>query len=319
MRTAGVLKLVGARLFGLAPLLLTVSLLTFGMMDMVPGDIRDRILGVDATVEQFEALGEKLGLNDPFVVRYGKWLWGAVRGDLGTSAYNSQRVTDAVLDTLPVTLSLTFGGMFVAIVIGVPAGVYAGLHRGGPIDRVSVLAATIGQALPNFWVAMLLVVPFALWWRVVPATGFTPPTESFIGWIQSIALAAVALGTSASAALARQTRGAVIDVLKQDYIRTARGKGLSERAVVFKHALKNAAIPVITTIGFQVNGLLGGALIVEQVFGLNGFGSLAIDAVRTQNIPMMQGVVIMGTIVIVSVNILVDAAYGLVNPKMRPA
>ncbi len=165
---------------------------------------------------------------------------------------------------------------------------------------------------------MLLVVPFALWWRLLPATGFTPPTEDVGQWLASIVLAAVALGTSASAALARQTRGAVIDALQQDYIRTARAKGLSERTVTFKHALKNAAIPVITTLGFQVNGLLGGALIVEQVFGLNGFGSLAIDAVRTQNIPMMQGVVIMGTLVIVSVNVLVDVAYGWVNPKVRP-
>ena len=311
-------RLVIARVVGIVPILLIVSFLTFTMLHMVPGDIRDRILGVDATAEQFEALGEKLGLNDPFLVQYGRWLYRAVQGDLGTSAYNSQRVTDAVLDTLPVTLSLTFGGVFVAVLIGVPAGVYAGLHRGSLVDRTAVLLATVGQALPNFWLAMLLVIPFALWWRILPATGFTPPTESVGAWLQSITLASIALGTSASAALARQTRGGIIDVLQQDYIRTARAKGLSDQVVTFKHALKNAAIPVITTIGFQVNGLLGDALIVEQVFGLNGFGSLAIDAVRTQNIPMMQGVVIMGTLVIVSVNILVDVAYGFVNPKVRP-
>jgi peptide/nickel transport system permease protein len=311
------IALFAARITGLVPLLLIVSFLTFGMLHMVPGDIRDRVLGTEATVEQFEELGEKLGLNDPFLVQYGRWLVNAARGDLGTSAYNSQKVTDAVMDTLPVTLSLTFGGMFIAIVLGVPTGVYAGLHRGSMIDRGAVLIATIGQALPNFWVAMLLVVPFALWWRLVPATGFTPPTEDFVEWLRSIALASIALGTSASAALARQTRGAIIDVLKQDYIRTARAKGLTSRVITFKHALKNAAVPVITTIGFQVNGLLGGALIVEQVFGLNGFGSLAIDSVRTQNMPMMQGVVVMGTLVIVSVNIVVDLAYGYVNPRVR--
>jgi peptide/nickel transport system permease protein len=305
------------RLFGLIPLLLIVSFMTFGMLHMVPGDITDRILGTEATAEQYAELAEKLGLNDPFLVQYGRWLGGAVTGDLGTSAYNSQKVTDAVMDTLPVTLSLTAGGMLVAIIIGIPAGVYAGLHRGSSIDRAAVLIATIGQALPNFWVAMLLLVPFALWWQLVPATGFTPPTTSFTGWIASISLASIALGTSSSASLARQTRGAIIDVLKQDYIRTARAKGLPRRTITFKHALKNAAIPVITTIGFQVNALLGGALIVEQVFGLNGFGSLAIDSVRTQNIPMMQGVVIMGTLVIVSVNIIVDVAYGYVNPRVR--
>jgi len=284
---------------------------------MVPGDIRDRILGMEATAQQYEDLAEKLGLNDPFIVQYGRWLGRAIQGDLGTSAYNSQKVTDAVLDTLPVTLSLTFGGLFIAIMLGIPTGVFAGLHRGSLIDRGGVLLATIGQALPNFWVAMLLVIPFALWWRLVPATGFTPLTEDFGGWLRSIALASVALGTSAGAALARQTRGAIIDVLQKDYIRTARAKGLPNRIIIFKHALKNAAIPIITTIGFQVNGLLGGSLIVEQVFGLNGFGSLAIESVRTQNIPMMQGVVVMGTLVIVCVNIAVDMAYGFVNPRVR--
>jgi len=306
-----------SRLAGLVPLLLIVSFLTFGMLHMVPGDVRDSILGMEATAEQYEDLAEKLGLNDPLVVQYGRWLARAGRGDLGTSAYNSQKVTDAVLDTLPVTLSLTFGGLFIAVLLGIPAGVFAGLHRGSLVDRACVLTATIGQALPNFWVAMLLVVPFALWWRLVPATGFTPPTEDFGAWINSIALASIALGTSAGAGLARQTRGAIIDVLQQDYIRTARAKGLPNRTIIFKHALKNAAVPVITTIGFMVNGLLGGALIVEQVFGLNGFGTLAIDSVRNQNIPMMQGVVVMGTLVIVGVNIAVDLAYGFVNPKVR--
>ncbi|MEX0941708.1 MAG: ABC transporter permease [Pseudomonadales bacterium] len=312
-------RLLLSRLFGLVPLLLMVSLLTFAMLHMVPGDIRDQILGTEATAEQYEELGKKLGLNDPFLVQYGRWLANALQGDLGTSAYNSQKVTEAVLDTLPVTLSLTIGGMFVAIIIGVPAGVYAGTYRGSFVDRGAVLFATIGQALPNFWLAILLIIPLALWWKLVPATGFTPPTESVVEWLRSIAIASIALGTSASAALARQTRGAVIDVLRQDYIRTARAKGLPNHMVIVKHALKNAAIPVITTIGFQVNGLLGGALIVEQVFGLNGFGSLAINAVRTQNMPMMQGVVVMGTLIIVCVNIAVDVAYGFVNPKVRPS
>ena len=313
------LKLLAARVVGLVPLLLIVSFLTFLMLHLVPGDIRDIVLGVDATPEQYEELGEKLGLDDPFVIQYGRWLFKAVQGDLGTSAYNSQTVVDAVLDTLPVTLSLTFGGMLVGVLIGVPAGVWAGLHRGSLVDRAAVLGATVGQALPNFWIAIILVIPFALWWQLLPATGFTPPTESVVEWLRSVALASVALGTSASAALARQTRGAVIDVLATDYIRTARAKGLPERTVTFRHALKNAAVPIVTTIGFQVNGLLGGALIVEQVFGLNGFGSLAIEAVRTQNIPIMQGVVMMGTLVIVAVNIAVDVAYSYVNPRMRPA
>ena len=312
------LRLLATRVAGLAPLLLIVSFLTFTMLHLVPGDIRDIILGVDATPEQYAELGAKLGLDDPFLVQYGRWLGRALQGDLGTSAYNSQTVVEAVLDTLPVTLSLTFGGMFVGLVIGVPAGVYAGLHRGGLVDRIAVLAATVGQALPNFWVAILLAIPFALWWRLLPATGFTLPTESVSAWLASIALASVALGTSASAALARQTRGAVIDVLGREYIRAARARGVSKRAVTFKHALKNAAVPVVTTIGFQVNGLLGGALIVEQVFGLHGFGALAIDAVRTQDIPIMQGVVMMGTVIIVVVNIAVDVAYGYVNPRMRP-
>jgi peptide/nickel transport system permease protein len=311
------IRLLASRVIGLIPLLLIVSFLTFVMVHLVPGDVRDRILGMEATAEQYEELGEKLGLNDPFLVQYGRWLYRAVQGDLGTSAYNSQQVTEAVLDTLPVTLSLTVGGMLIAIVIGVPAGIFAGLHRGSNVDRVAVVIATVGQALPNFWVAMMLIIPFALWWHIFPATGFTSPFDSVGEWLMSITLASVALGTSSSAALARQTRGAIIDVLQQDYIRTARAKGLPTMSITFKHALRNAAIPLITTIGFQVNGLLGGAIIVEQVFGLNGFGSLAIESVRTQNIPMMQGVVIMGALVIVSINLVIDVMYGLINPKVR--
>ena len=150
------INLLLTRLAGLVPLLLIVSFLTFVMLHMVPGDVRDRILGMEATAQQYDDLAEKLGLNDPFLVQYGRWLGRAVQGDLGTSAYNSQKVTDAVLDTLPVTLSLTFGGLFIAIMLGIPTGVFAGLHRGSLIDRGGVLVATIGQALPNFWVAMML-------------------------------------------------------------------------------------------------------------------------------------------------------------------
>lgn len=311
------LRLIVSRIVGLVPLLLIVSILTFGMLHLVPGDVRERILGFEATPEQYEALGRQLGLDQPFLVQYGRWLGRALQGDLGTSYFNSQKVTDAVLGALPVTLSLTFGGMLVALAIGVPAGVWAGLNRGGRVDRIAMFLATVGQALPNFWIAMLLLIPFAIWWQLVPATGFTSPAESIGDWLRSILLACIALGTSASAALARQTRGAMIDVLQRDFIRTARAKGLSRTSITYKHALKNAAVPVITTIGFQVNALLSGALIVEQVFGLRGVGSLVIESVRTQNIPMVQGVVILGTLVIVSVNVLVDIAYGWVNPRVR--
>ena len=259
-----------------------------------------------------------MGLNEPIHVRYLQWLGRAVQGDLGSSYFNSVSVTGAVMQRLPVTLSLTAVSAFIAIVVGIAAGVAAALRPRSWVDRFATLGATFGQAIPNFWFGLILVAIFAVSLRWFPATGFTPITESPTEWLRSVILPSIALGTSSSAAIARQVRSAMVGVLQQDYVRAARAQGLSARRVLFKHALTNAMIPVVAVLSFQITVLLGGALIVEQVFAINGLGTLAIAAVRQQDIPMLQGLVLVMVGLVVAVQLATDVIYGLLNPKARP-
>ncbi len=313
------LRLVVQRLLALVPLLLIVSVLTFSFTSLLPSDPVDLILGDTGTQEQHEMLRERLGLNEPIVVRYFQWLGRAVQGDLGNSFFNSVSVTGAVMQRLPVTLSLTAMSALIAIVIGVAAGVAAALRPQSWVDRFATLGATFGQAVPNFWFGLILVAVFAVNLRWFPATGFTPLTDSPWEWLRSVILPSIALGTSSSAAIARQVRSAMVGVLQQDYIRAARAQGLSTRRVIFKHALTNAMVPVVAVLSFQITVLLGGALVVEQVFNINGLGTLAIGAVRQQDIPMLQGLVLVMVGLVVAVQLATDVIYGLLNPKARPS
>lgn len=312
-------RLIAQRLLAMAPLLLIVSFLTFSLTALLPGDPADLILGDRATEEQYQMVHERLGYDQPFLLRYARWLERAVQGDLGSSFFNSVRVTDAVLQRVPATLSLTLVSVLISVVVGLSAGIAAALRPRSWVDRLATLGATIGQAIPNFWFGILLAAIFAVNLRWFPATGYTPLGQSLSGWLASITLPAIALGLSTSAAIARQVRSAMVGVLQQDYVRAALAQGLSRRRVIIKHALKNAMIPVVTVLSFQVTVLLGGALIVEQVFAINGIGSLAIAAVRQQDIPMIQGIVLVLVLIVMGVQLATDILYGLINPKARPA
>lgn len=312
------LRLILQRLLALVPLLFIVSVLTFSFTSLLPSDPVDLIIGDNGTQEQYELVRERLGMNQPVVVRYFQWLGRAVQGDLGTSFFNSVSVMGAVMQRLPVTLSLTAMSALIAILIGVAAGVAAALRPQSWVDRFATLGATFGQAVPNFWFGLILVAIFAVNLRWFPATGFTPITQSPWEWLRSVILPSIALGTASSAAIARQVRSAMVGVLQQDYIRAARAQGLSARRVIFKHALTNAMVPVVAVLSFQITVLLGGALIVEQVFAINGLGTLAITAVRQQDIPMIQGIVLVMVALVVLVQLATDVIYGLLNPKARP-
>ncbi|MDP3898484.1 MAG: ABC transporter permease [Mesorhizobium sp.] len=313
------LRLIVQRLLALVPLLFIVSVLTFSFTSLLPSDPVDLILGDTGTQEQHEMLRERMGLNQPIAVRYVQWLGRAVQGDLGTSFFNSVSVTAAVMQRLPVTLSLTLVSALIAILVGVAAGIAAALRPRSWVDRLATVGATIGQAIPNFWFGLLLVALFAVNLRWFPATGFTPLSASPWDWLRSVTLPAIALGLSSSAAIARQVRSAMVGVLQQDYIRAARAQGLSSRRVILKHALTNAMVPVVAVLSFQITVLLGGALIVEQVFAINGLGTLAIGAVRQQDIPMIQGLVLVMVGLVVVVQLATDVIYGLLNPKARPS
>jgi len=313
------IRLAIQRVLALIPLLLIVSVFTFSLTSLLPSDPVDLIIGEQGTREQHEMLRERMGLNDPIVTRYLKWLNRAMHGDLGTSFFNSVKVTDAVMQRLPVTLSLTAVSALIAIVVGLAMGIAAALNPRSWIDRLATIGATFGQAVPNFWFGILLTAVFAVGLRWFPATGFTPLGESVWGWLRSVTLPAVALGLSTSADIARQVRSSMVGVLQQDYIRAARAQGLSPWRIVFKHALKNALIPVVTVISFLITVLLGGALIIEQVFAINGLGTLAITAVRRQDIPMIQGIVLVMVALVVAVQLVTDLIYGYLNPKARPS
>jgi peptide/nickel transport system permease protein len=310
-------QLVIRRLLALIPMVFLVSLMVFALVLLIPGDPAITISGENATEAQIEATRERLGLNDPVLVQYGRWAGNAIQGDLGTSLFSSRSVSGAIAERFPVTLTLTLAALIVALAISIPAGIIAAMNRGTWIDRLATVGASAGVAMPNFWIGLVLIILFALWNPWLPALGYVSITEDPWRAIRHLILPAITLGTSAAAETTRQLRSALSDVLHQDYIRTAKAKGLRGRAVIVRHALKNAAVPVITVIGLQVSLLLGGSVIVEQVFGIPGLGQLAIRAVLERDIPMIQGVVVVTTVIVLLVNLLVDLAYGWLNPKVR--
>jgi peptide/nickel transport system permease protein len=314
-----VLQYTLRRVLMIIPLLLLVSLGVFALVLMIPGDPAITIAGENATEEQIEATRERLGLDDPVIVQYASWAGGALQGDLGTSLFSNESVSGAILTRFPVTLALTAAAMLVALAIAVPAGIVAAVYRGRWPDRAATLFASVGISLPNFWVGILLIIVFALMFPIFPAVGYTPISEGVGPWAHGLVLPGVTLGTAVAAEITRQLRGSLYDVMQQDYIRTARANGLRGTAVIAKHGLKNAAVPVVTVIGFQLGFLLGGSVIVERVFGLPGLGDLAIRAVLQRDIPMIQGIVVVTAVVVMLVNLAVDLSYGYLNPKVRRA
>ncbi|MHA6627281.1 ABC transporter permease [Pseudonocardia sichuanensis] len=307
------------RILMIVPLLFLVSLGVFALVLMIPGDPAITIAGENATEEQIEATRERLGLNDPVLVQYVAWAGSAVQGDLGTSLFSNESVSGAILARFPVTIALTVAAMLVALLIAVPAGIVAAVHRGRWPDRAATLFASVGISLPNFWVGILLIIAFALMFPIFPAVGYTPLSEGVGAWAHNLVLPGLTLGTAAAAEITRQLRGSLHDVMQQDFIRTARANGLRGSTVIAKHGLKNAAVPVVTVIGFQIGFLLGGSVIVERVFGLPGLGDLAIRAVLQRDIPMIQGIVVVTAVVVMLVNLAVDLSYGYLNPKVRQA
>lgn len=311
------LSLVIRRLIALIPLLFIVTLIVWALLLLIPGDPALAIIGNDATPEQVEAVRQELGLDDPFFVRYFDWLGGVLQGDLGTSLFTSYSVTDAIADRLPVSLSLVGTSFVLAILIGVPSGIVAAVRKGSSVDRALTVGTSIGVAVPNFWLGLVLITFFGLRLGWFPSGGYVPFTDDPLGWAHHIALPAITLALAAAAEIGRQTRAGMVEVLQQDFVRTHRAKGLSERQIVAKYGLKSAMMPVVTVSGLQVARLFGLSTIVEQIFNLHGVGQLAIDSVFKRDIPMIQGVVLMITLVVVLVNLVVDVSYGFLNPKVR--
>jgi peptide/nickel transport system permease protein len=305
------------RLALLLPVLVVVGVVVFTLIHLTPGDPAAVILGPEASQEDVEQLRDRLGLNEPLPVQFVDWFVGALRLDFGDSLFLGMPVTQALLDRAQPTLLLTLYAMTIQILIGVPAGVIAATRRNTVIDRVLMVLSVGGAAIPTFFMGILLIMLFAVFFRWLPAGGFIEITEDPVQHFKYMIMPAFALGFSSAGLLARLVRSSMLDVLREDYIRTAYAKGLRERKIVVGHGLRNALIPAITVIGTSLGALLGGAVVTETVFNIPGMGRLVVQSIARRDFPVIQGAVmtIAGTYVLA--NLLVDILYVYIDPRLR--
>ncbi|MBW1638092.1 ABC transporter permease [Microbacterium resistens] len=299
-------------------LLLTIAVITFGLLSISARNAARSILGTNATPEQVAAKEVELGLDRPVAVRFIDWLLHAVQGDLGYSWFASQTVVESLSVRVPITLTIVISVTLVSAVLSFALGLAAGVWRGW-LDRLVQVIAVIGYALPGFIIALFLVTVFAVQWGWFPATGYTPPTSSVSGWVLSVTLPVAALSIGAVSATAQQVRSATIDVLRQDFVRTLRARGLPEERVVLGHVVRNASAPALTVLALQFVGLLGGAVVIEQIFAIPGLGSIAVTSTSQGDVPLVMGLVMVTVLFVILVNLLVDIAVGWLNPKARVA
>ena len=308
--------MVWRRLVLAVPLLFVVSALSFFLLSLTPGDAATTILGTQGTPEQYAQVRHQLGLDLPLYEQYWHWVKHAVGGDLGRSITGGDSVTTLIDQRLPVTLSLVIGALVVMLLVGVSLGVFSAV-RGGALGRLVDAFALVGFALPAFWVGAVLIAVFAVKLHWFPAVGYVPLTDSASLWLKSLVLPVIALSLFGVASVAKQMRESMLDVLASEHIRMAWANGIPARSIVFVYALKNAAIPVVTVLGLQIVGLLGGTVLVETVFALPGMGGLAVTASVQHDLPVVQGVAVYFTVIVVAVNLLIDLTYGWLNPRVR--
>lgn len=311
------LRLVIVRLLAAVPVLFVVSLISFGLTLLVPGDIAGEMAGPTATAAEVQRVRVELGLDKPALERMAQWYGGVLRGDLGRSIALNQSVGEAVLQRLPVTLSLTCVALFIACLLGIPAGLVAAAKVRRWPDQAAMGAALLGLSLPDFWLGLLMIWLFGVKLGWLPTGGFVAPTTDFVGWMRGMAMPAGALALTQLGPIARMTRAAALEVANSDFIRTARAKGLTEPRVFTRHVLAASLVPILTVVGIGFGLSLGGALVVEQVFSLPGVGRLVIGAVLRRDWPIIQGGLLLTTFIFVAVNLLVDLLYLWVDPRLR--
>ena len=310
-------KYLARRLASILPTLFFVTILIFGLQQLLPGDAAVVLAGEDQDPTVIAYLREKLHLDEPFPVRYAYWLGGVVKGDLGDSLRIQKPVTELILEKLPVTIQLAVMAMLIALVIGITAGIISAVLKGSAWGYAANIFALWGLSTPNFWLGIMLILLFSVQLGWLPASGYVSPFEDLKANLAAMIMPAFVLGNAIAAVLMRHTRSAMLQVLSADYVRTARAKGLEERVVVLKHALRNAMIPIITLGALEFGTLLSGAVLTEQVFSIPGFGKLIVDAVFNRDYAVVQGVVLFTATAYITLNLLADLAYFLVNPRMR--
>jgi peptide/nickel transport system permease protein len=308
---------IGRRIVATIPVMAIVALFVFSLLYIAPGDPAAVIAGEQASPEDVEKIRRGLGLDRPFLSRFGDWSWHILQGDLGTSMFTGLPVTQLIVQRLEPTLSLMVVTLILAVTIAVPMGVMAAWKAGTWVDRGLMAFAVLGFSVPVFVVGYLLAYVFALELDWFPVQGYTPLSAGFWPWLENLVLPAIALGCVYIALIARITRASMLEVLQQDYIRTAQSKGMGQGGILFVHALKNAAVPIVTVIGIGVALLIGGAVVTESVFAIPGLGRLTIDAIVRRDYPVIQGIVLLFSLVYVLVNLVVDVLYTLLDPRIR--
>jgi peptide/nickel transport system permease protein len=311
------MQVVLRRLALSVPILLLVSIMVFSLIHLIPGDPVTVMLGQEATPEVKQALRHELGLDRPLVIQYFVWLGRVVRGDLGRSLVDRAPVLDQIRLRLPATIELAIGAFLIALLIAIPAGVLSATRRGSAVDHASTVLALGGLSLPSFWLAMLLIIMFAVKLQWLPASGYVPFFENPRANLTAMILPMFATGIRESAFLMRMLRSSMLEVLHADYVRTARAKGLREHAVVLRHALRNGLVPVVTSSGLIIAGLLGGLVITESIFSIPGFGRLIVDAIFQRDFITVQGAILVSAVLVVLVNLVVDLLLVLIDPRLK--
>jgi peptide/nickel transport system permease protein len=303
------LMFIFRRILQTIPVIIGVTFVVFFIMQLVPGDPAVLLAGEGASKETIEAIRDQLGLNQPLYIQYFEYLTSVFKGDLGVSLKNSQPVLDEILVRLPITIELAFFSIIITIVLGMAAGIISAVKPYSLTDVSVMLVALLGISLPSFWFGLMLMYFFSVKLQILPVAGW----DSLL----HVILPAITLGAGGAAIVARMTRSSMLEVIRQDYIRTARAKGLRERIIIYKHALRNALIPVITVVGLQFGALLGGTVLVESIFAINGLGRMIVDAIRMRDLPMVQGGVLFASLIFVVVNLFVDVFYRFFNKRIE--
>ena len=308
------------RLLAIVPVVVLVSIGAFSFIHLLPGDPVIALIGTSGqslTPEQLAAKRHDLGLDRPLPVQYLSWAGDALTGNLGRSAVTHQTIVKALKDRFPITLQLAVASFVVSLLIALPTGVIAAYRRNSLLDRVMTVFALAGVAMPSFWLGILLILVFAVQVHWLPPSGYVSFGTSAREWLRHLLLPALTLGAVQAAVVMRQTRSSLLEVLNEDYVRTARAKGLAERRVVLQHGLRNALLPVVTVAGLQVSRLLGGAVVIETVFAMPGFGRYGVDAIFIRDYPVVQAVVLVTAVIVVLTTLLTDLLYAVLDPRIR--
>ncbi len=310
-------RVILRRIAGAIPVVLLVTLITFGLMRLIPGDVSAALAGVSATPAEREQIRHNLGLDQPVQVQLVRWYSDLLHGDLGRSLFLGKPVTEATFERLPVTLSISAYSLVLTLLLGLASGILAAMRQNSWVDQAAMIFAMLGISMPNFWIGLMMIVLFSVHLGWLPTGGYIPIEQDFVGWLRTATMPAVSLALLQVGLLARITRSTMLEVLRQDYVRTARAKGLPAYLVIGKHALANAMIPIVTVVGIIVSLLISGSVVTETVFSIPGVGQLLTSAILNRDYPMIQGALLFVTLLVVGINIAMDIAYAWLDPRVR--